>query len=167
MPLNFRSSAPAMKNILCFTLLYALLLPGTASALIHRCIQRDGSVSYQDVHCALTHTDNKTLPIEYQKTNRHAVQKEQVIRQRKKHQHAETIKRQQRRKAQREKKAQLKAEKRTRWYAERCESAKKKKAALHDRLRRGYSAKTGERIKEQLQRIEERERKYCESSRHH
>ncbi|MEY3182080.1 MAG: hypothetical protein RLZ35_65 [Pseudomonadota bacterium] len=53
------------------------------------------------------------------------------------------------------------------WRANRCEHARTQKADIQQILRRGYRGSAEPKLRERLKAIEDRERRYCQTTRHH
>jgi ADP-ribosylglycohydrolase len=135
------------KWICCLFLLAAVgvTIPAEAS-LIYRCVDELGAVSYQATACPTAHPDNKTLSI-VTHTSPAAVKAAAA-------QERAALK----------KKAQ---EQRQQQKTFRCEQARTEKEDLQALLRHGYPAKSKPQLKQRLKDIENRERRYCQATRHH
>ena len=154
-------------SVLCIGL--GLSAASSAQAVVYRCISPEGSVVYQDIGCATPHPDNRTLPITVNqrlknRPNPNAritalIKKKEQSRINSAHRRQKAVIQTQQAKA--------KAKRQAAWRANRCEHAKSQKADIQATLRHGYRVTAEYHLKERLRKIEERERRYCQTTWNH
>jgi hypothetical protein len=146
-----------------------LIAASNAEAVVYKCVTQEGLITYQDVRCATLHPDNKALPITVNKRlkNRPNQYTQITTLIKKKEQAAIHVARQQQQALKKTQSAKAKAQRQTAWHANRCEHAKSQKAEVEATLRHGYRATQERHLRERLKKIEDRERRYCQTTRHH
>jgi hypothetical protein len=152
-----------------FGMLLGLLVATNAEAVVYRCVSPDGAVTYQDIGCTNQHPENRSLPIALNprlknRPNPHAGVTTLI---KKKELSTFNAAQQQQKALRQAEAAKAKAQKQAAWRANLCEHAQSQKADILATLRHGYRATAKHHLKERLKKIEERERRYCQTTWHH